>query len=407
MNVDIAIIGGGMAGLSMVELCARYLPSKRVALFEQFPLEVRDDLYQPSFDYRSTAISRDSADIFDSLGLWQQIGDHATEIQRVHVSDRGHAGLTSFDRSENRGSALGYVVDNAWLGRVLIQSVLNKSNATCIAPSEVSAIRFTEQGAHLQVKSAEHGSLEVNCELAIVADGAGSVLRQRLGIDVDTYNYEQSAVIANVEHQFAHEGVAYERFTESGPVAFLPHGESNKAKASSIVWTTPSEKVDDVLRWSDDKFLATLQHTFGFRLGALTKVGVRHHYPLKRVVAKEQVRTSVVLMGNAAHALHPVAGQGFNLALRDALCLVKTLSSEKRDDESLGALRLLQRYVDKQQADQWLTTMMSHSFNRVFADDRNLLRAFRNFGLIGMNLCQPVKHTFFNQMMGKGVVAAQ
>ncbi len=387
-------------GLSLAQLLSQAFPARHITLIDRFSLEAPESLYQPSFDYRSTAISRDSADIFERLGVWSSLNEHATAIRRVHVSDRGHAGKTSYSERDNNGCALGYVVDNAWLGRVLAEQVLNLPNVRRIAPAVVNSLRVGVDGAHLEISENNH-NYQLRCQLAIVADGADSAIRQGLGIMTEVHDYHQSAVIANVAFEKPHQGVAYERFTEDGPVALLPHGECDSANTSSLVWTTPEAKVDEVLQWPEEVFLSALQKAFGYRLGKFTKVGARLHYPLKRVVAKEQARSSIVLMGNAAHALHPVAGQGFNLALRDAECLTSTLVKASERGESLGALSVLNTYVTQQQKDQWLTTNLSHGFNRIFADARLPVQGLRNAALIALNLGAPIKKSFFDQMMGK------
>ncbi len=387
-------------GLSLAQLLSQAFPARQITLIDRFSLDAPDCLYQPSFDYRSTAISRDSADIFEHLGVWAALSEHATAIRRVHVSDRGHAGKTSYSEEDNNGQALGYVVDNAWLGRVLAEQALKLPNVRRLAPAVVNSLRMNVEGARIEIAENDQ-AYSLQCQLAIVADGADSAIRQSLGIMTDDHNYHQSAVIANVAFEKSHQGVAYERFTEEGPVALLPHGESDSANTSSLVWTTPETKVDEVLQWSDEAFLSALQKAFGYRLGKFTKVGARLHYPLRRVVAKEQARSAVVLMGNAAHALHPVAGQGFNLALRDAECLTATLLKASEQGESLGSLRVLTSYVAQQQKDQWLTTNLSHGFNRIFADTRLPIQGVRNAALITLNLGAPIKKSFFDHMMGK------
>ncbi len=402
IHCDIAIIGGGMMGLSLVHLLQRYLPGLRLCLLERFPLDT-EKLYQPSFDQRSTAISRDSADIFAGLGLWPAMAEHSTAIRRVHVSDRGHVGTTAYSEADNDDRALGYVVDNAWLGQCLAKGLGQQQQLNVLAPAQVNALRPTTEGARIEALI-DGQTQHLHCTLAVIADGAQSPLRSALGIATEVYDYQQSAVIANVAFEKPHGGDAFERFTAQGPVALLPLGESDAASTAALVWTTPCVQVDTVMDWSEEVFTAELQQAFGYRLGAFTRVGTRHHYPLKSVLAKEQVRSSMVLMGNAAHALHPVAGQGFNLALRDAEQLVKVLVGAQTQGKALGALSVLQTYVERQYSDQWLTSMISHGFNRVFADSRTAVQAARNLGLISLNMCPPIKKSFFNQMMGKGTL---
>jgi len=396
---DVVIVGGGMVGLSLALLIVKALPEVRIALVEARSFDSIGS-YQPSFDTRSTAVSSDSVGIFKAIGLWSSIAEHATAIKRVHVSDRGHFGTTSYSEAENNYQALGYVVENDWLGQILIEAAKNSSSVNIFAPAKVHGLELKSEGVRVAVHIDDMEIL-LNGNLLVVADGARSTLRQHLGVAIDSYDYRQTAVVANVEHQKPHLGSAFERFTGTGPLALLPLGERDDSRRSAIVWTMPGRDISQVRQYDNLAFLQRLQSTFGYRLGEFLHVGERHYYPLKRIVAREQVRSSVVLVGNAAHYLHPVAGQGFNLALRDCECLVGAMAKYHTQGYRIGDIRSLQRYLAMQQTDQWLTTMMGHGFNILFSDERFALQAFRNLGLVGLNIFPPLKKAFFDQMMGK------
>ena len=400
-DYDIAVSGGGMVGLSLLLLIADALPDLRLALLESQPLDRGDRLCQPGFDARSTALASRSVDLLRALGVWPQIVAHATRIRRVHVSDRGHSGSTSYSEGENGGRSLGHVVENVWLGRALIERLKSVPTIDIYAPAHVRGVRMGGGGARLEV-ACDQGSVEIACQLAIAADGVHSQLREQLGIACDVHDYEQGAVIANVEYHRPHRGVAYERFTADGPLALLPLGGADAAAKSALVWTRPREHVAQTLDWNDETFLRHLQQAFGYRLGKFQRVGKRHHYPLQRVVAREQIRSAFVLMGSAAHHLHPVAGQGFNLALRDCASLVRTMKKTHAAGGRFGSLQSLQNYLRAQQSDQWLTTTMSHGFNLLFCDRRLACKVLRTAGLLGLNWVFPAKKAFFDQMMGKG-----
>jgi len=406
---DIVIVGGGMVGLSLACMLSKALPQLSITLLDAHPVADQQRLYQSSFDARSTALSSASIDIYKTLGIWSAPGDspaiatHATPIKTVHVSDRGHLGQVSYEDTENAGAALGYVVENSWLGACLSKATASYPRLTILAPAQVDDIRVVPGGAKLSVAT-EKGHSALSARLVIIADGAGSKLGAKLGIGVETHSYRQSAVIANVEFDVPHNCVAYERFTAQGPLAMLPLGEGPNARRAALVWTWPEGDVDAVKGWDDRMFLARLQRSFGYRLGNLTRVSKRVVYPLSLMLAREQVRSSLVLVGNAAHFLHPVAGQGFNLALRDCAKLTAVLASADTNAASLGSISTLSKYADGQRFDQQATIAMSHGFTRVFSSDNPVNQAVRNLGLVGLGVCAPAKTVFFNQMMGRSAI---
>ena len=287
------------------------------------------------------------------MGVWPVLQEYLTSIKRVHVSDRGHFGGSMIDGHDHGVDAVGYVVENAWLGSVLLRQ-LRQSNVLCFAPANVTQIKPTVQGARLTVKSG-NDTQQLCADLAVIADGVDSPLRDQLGIAVESTDYQQAAIIANVSFSKPHAGVAYERFTDEGPLAMLPLSDDNGLHRSALVWTHPIEKAENIMMLSDDEFMKLLQTRFGYRLGYIERVGKRECYPLQLVVAKEQVRSNIAVMGNAAHFLHPVAGQGFNLALRDCMALVETLVHAKIQGKSLGDLSVLNQYQNRQRQDQALT----------------------------------------------------
>lgn len=332
ISFDIAIIGGGMVGASLALLLARQNPAWQIALLDAQPFSDSDTQhFQPSFDSRSTAIAYGSVEILQDLGVWQSLSQHATAISQVHVSDAGHFMGGLIDANTYGLNAVGYVIPNAWIGRVLLDELHNYTNIRLFAPVQVQSIKPQQLGALLLVKSGED-VVELQTKLAVVADGGDSPLRRALGIDSQIKDYGQTAIIANVSYSEPHKGVAYERFTPQGPLALLPLGEKSSAKESALVLTLPRATAQEVAELNDADFLHHLQTRFGNRLGKFLKISQRHAYDLQLITASEQIRSHIVLVGNAAHFLHPVAGQGFNLSLRDCQCLVDALLKGEAED---------------------------------------------------------------------------
>lgn len=392
---DIAIVGGGLMGAALALLFCKTLPGRRIVLIEQKSLESASDdaLAQPNFDARSTALAPTSALSLQRLGVWPALAAHATAIRRVQVSDRGHLGWVRLDTDSNGGEPLGYVVENRAFARALIDALLACKGLELKTPDQVQRLVPGRDGVRLQLTMQE-----LNAELVVIADGADSPLRHQLGIAEFNKNYRQSAVIANVRHQQGHAETAFERFTHHGPLAFLPLGGA-QGRTSAVVWTWPEGQAAEAMAISDAEFLARLQSEFGYRLGQLQQVGERQSYALRLCLAREQVRSGIVLMGNAAHFLHPVAGQGYNLALRDGLRLAEVL---QRAAGNLGELDLLQEYERLQVADQRNTVRLSDGFNELFRADEPHWILLRSLGMIGVEWSTTVRDTFIRQLAGRG-----
>lgn len=395
---DIAIIGGGMAGAGLALLLSQKLPGFSVALIEQFPLQVASvaQWRVPSFDARSTALSCSTQHILQMLGVWDSLAAYAEPIGEVHVSER-HRPLGMLMRaSELSLPALGYVIENRILGNVLLDKLLQDASVNIISPALVDSIKLLPESAEISV-SAEKSSV-LHSKLVVIADGAQSALRQQLGIAADTVPYDQHAVIANLLLEMPHKGVAYERFTDTGPIALLPLVDCEDKHRAALVWTVPSADVDTLMALPDKAFLQRVQDRLGDRCGKLGGVGARHCYELQRVQAREQVRSRVVLLGSAAHHLHPVAGQGFNLILRDCLALVETLAAASATDP--GKLATLQEYLRKQTWDQHKTVTVSDWLPRLFGSRELPQVAFRSAALLGLDFLPGLREKFARQATG-------
>lgn len=386
-----------MVGISLALLLARANRDWDVVLLESFPLDVDAKRpFQSSFDARSTALSAGSRNILESCGIWPALSEHLTPIRKVHVSDRGHLGGSTIFGAEHGLDAVGYVAENAWLGRVLMGQLQQQPTVRCCAPVSVLSADATSEGYRLTLDSEE----QLACRLLVLADGADSGLRAQLGIGVDRHDYRQSAIIANVRCDRPHRGVAYERFTAAGPIALLPLGESDHGDTMALVWTRPGHDAAQLRDCSDEEFLGRLQQAFGHRQGRFLQVSTRHLYPLQLLLAREQVRRALVLMGNAAHFLHPVAGQGFNLALRDCQALSECLAQGAQAGVSPGDLKLLEQYQARQATDQWTTIQMSDHFVRWFSSSDAARSILRNIGLGALGVLPPVKAALARQTMG-------
>ena len=388
-RVQLAIIGGGLVGASLALALQEGVRQRgwRIVLIEPF---APGNSYQPSYDARSSALSYGTRQIYERLGLWPALSARAEPIRQIHVSDRGRFGATRLSAESEGVPALGYVVENAWLGQCLWQA-LDAEVVEWRCPAEVTALQALGDGYRLTLND---GS-QLDCDLAVLADGGRSGLREQLGITVKTTPYGQNALIANISTAEAHQGQAFERFTDEGPMALLPLSENR----SALVWTRQGSDAQRLAALPDREFLAELQQVFGYRLGALTQVGARHLYPLSLVEASEQVRPHLVVLGNAAHSLHPIAGQGYNLSLRDTLALAEALLDSPATP---GDFSVLQDYLQRQRLDQQLTVGFSDQVTRLFSTAQPLLVAGRNLGLLGLDLLPPAKHWFARQAMGLG-----
>jgi 2-octaprenyl-6-methoxyphenol hydroxylase len=409
-HYDIVIIGGGMVGAS---LAAALLPiakelNLQIAVIESMAMP-SDDLtcYQPSYDARATALSYGTRKLYEQMSVWSAIAEHSTPIQHIHVSDKGHFGATRLHAEEEHVPALGYVVENHWLGRVLLNHIQTHPDAdqlTYCCPAEVMNVMPVQEGMQLDIQ--RDGELfQVSADLVVMADGGRSALREKMGISYQQVTYEQHAVVANISPDRPHCNIAYERFTDSGPLALLPLQDQDNMARCGLVWTVPDAELDAVMSLDDAAFMAQVQERFGYRAGRFIHAGERFSYPLKLVLADEQVRPGLAVLGNAAHALHPIAGQGYNLALRGVVDLAQHIIDARRAAVSVGELEMLQAYHQSRVADQRRTIGLSDQTMKLFSNRNPLLALGRDLGLQLMDICPPAKTVFARAAMGLDVPA--
>ncbi len=400
---DIVIAGGGMVGVSLaLQLGAVLPPPTTILLVESIPLPapVAANLsdYHPAFDARSTALSYSSRLIYEHIQVWDDLRQWLCAIDSIHVSSRGRFGSALLRASDHNWPALGYVVENTWLGNALMQQLHRRGRVEVRSPARVVSVKPAGAGVSLQL---EDEQATISAGLLLVADGASSGLREQLGVAVNEKHYRQHALVANIASAEPHRGCAYERFTDEGPLALLPLlPAAGGEQRSALVWTLPPERARHFVDCPAAEFLSALQERFGYRLGRMLQVGERHAYPLSLVQSREQVRQGVVVMGNAAHALHPVAGQGYNLALRDVAELGRVLAEGLAAGLVLGDLALLQRYQRRQQQDQDRTIQFSDRVPALFMHADPLLGLGRDLALAGLDIMPGLKREFVRYAAG-------
>ena len=390
-HFDIVIAGGGMTG-SCLALALAPL-GLQIAVVEAV---ARGDPIQPSFDDRSTALSRSSQRMFAAIGLWPEIAAASVPIASIHVSDRGNFGFSHFDAAEQQVEALGYVVVNRVLGEVLQKALSGLQGLDFLCPARIVEARQEDDHVRL-IADASGASRELTCSLLVGADGAKSTVRHLLGIRSSHIDYGQSAVTGNVLPEIPPANRAWERFTEGGPLALLPLTEGRAA----FIWTLPSAEADSVMQLSEGAFLDRLQQAFGLRLGAFAKAGRRSSYPLALTRAARLTARRSVLIGNAANCLHPVAAQGFNLGLRDVAalcdCIAGVLSSNRA---GIGEDGMLRAYIDWRRADHRQVAYLTNGLVRLFGSKLAPVRALRALGMLGLDLVPGARLLFARQTMG-------
>ena len=373
-EIDVAIIGGGMVGASL----ALALEGTGVAtLLVEGSEPASTD--QPSFDDRTTALGNASRRIFQSLGVWQDLAPAAGVIRAIHVSDAGRFGFARLVAAEQGIDALGYVISNRVIGAALWKKLRAARSISLRVPARPQGIEIGTDGVKLHI-----GDEEVLAKLVVAADGAHSLVRTAAGIDADVEDYDQIAIVANVVADRPHDGTAYERFTESGPLAVLPLRDGSYG----VIWTCKPARATEVLAFDDATYLTQLQERFGWRAGRFVRTGVRASYPLKLTRAAATVATRSVLIGNAAQALHPVAGQGFNLGLRDAAMLAEVLAGDPRN---VGSPQMLRTFSAWRAGDRAGVVRFTDGLVKMFGDARPGIGLLRNLGLLLFDLTPPAK----------------
>ncbi|PWK53736.1 2-octaprenyl-6-methoxyphenyl hydroxylase [Pleionea mediterranea] len=405
-HYDVIIVGGGMIGASMA-LALSTVQSHQddqfqgdqalsiamvdAVAFQQSP--------SPSFDDRSVALSYGSKKIFETLGIWSQLSSVSEPIEHIHVSDKGHMGMCRLHAEDYEQEALGYVVENRALGQVLHQQ-LTQRGIDIIAPAEVVALDHKQHSQNTKLSiitlKQQQQRVQLSSPLIIAADGAQSPMATRLNIAKQRFDYPQMAAICNIKTSQLLSGWAFERFTDTGPLALLPLSKNRY----SVVWTFSAEQRQSMESMDDECFKAALQQRFGYRAGIIEQVGKRIIYPLSLQKLQRGYRHNTVFIGNALHSGHPVAGQGFNLGLRDVAQLAETIALARHYNLPLADQTLLEYFWRQRQKDIDETLAITDALAHLFANRNRLLVLARNLSLKWLDIIKPAKHRFAEKAMG-------
>ncbi|MFP8817054.1 2-octaprenyl-6-methoxyphenyl hydroxylase [Acinetobacter johnsonii] len=399
MQQEVIIVGGGMVGLSLALMLAKQNIAVKLLEAIKYPNYDDENLapYHSSFDARNSALSRRTVQIYQELGLWSALQEYATPILEVNITEQGSFGKARLKAEQEKVESFGQVIENAWLGRVLLTEVQKQPLIELIDGVQVTQLTQNADMAYIEASRGEE-QLSLQAKLVIAADGRDSFCRKALGIGASEHDYDQVAIVTTVQTSKPHNHVGFERFSSLGPLALLPlPGEYRR----SVVWPvkkgTEGEWLGDE---NDQHFLDALQDTYGDRAGKFQKTGKRFSFPLSQVLAEKQAVGRVVLMGNAAHTIHPVAGQGFNLCMRDAHVLVRYLTEQIAQNADLGDAEILQAYEASRLTDQQRVIKFCDSVVRGFSNSNPILKFIRNTGLVAFDTIPGIKPLVANYAMG-------
>ncbi|MBF6636006.1 2-octaprenyl-6-methoxyphenyl hydroxylase [Rouxiella silvae] len=388
--MSMIIVGGGMAGATLA-LAVSSLTQGRVPI-HLIEATSPDDFTHPGFDARAIALAQGTCQQLAGIGVWSALSQCATPITDIHVSDRGHAGFVNLNAKHYGVEALGQVVELHDAGQRLFALLTKAAGVHLHCPARVVSVSRQADSASVTLDNGE----TLQASLLVAADGSNSTLAQACGISWQRDSYQQIATIANITTGLPHAGRAFERFTEHGPLALLPMSKGR----SSLVWCHPLERRDEVNGWSHEQFLHELQKAFGWRLGKMQQTGARHSYPLQLLAASGHISHRLALVGNAAQTLHPIAGQGFNLGLRDVMTLSETVAHAWRQNQDIGSYQILSRYQQRRQPDQRATVGITDGLVRLFANRYTPLVVGRNLGLMAMERIPTLRDAFTRRTLG-------
>lgn len=388
-HYDALIIGGGLAGnclaLSLLD------SGLDIAVVEA---QNREQLHHSWAGDRALALAGGTVTMLDALGVWQGVADQAAAIEEIHVSDRGHFGKTRLSASREGVAALGYVI-KARAIESHVADLVERAGVPRICPARLAGLASTERDIGASIRYRDE-SLSVTAKLLIGADGGNSSVRNLLGIGKSTTEYGQTALVTTVNCSLPHRNTAFERFTISGPLALLPVA----AQQCAVVWTNTHQDAELLMSVSDDEFIERLQDCFGYRLGELILAAPRRAFPLTLVQAETMVNGRAVIIGNAVHQLHPVAGQGFNLGLRDVVQLAEMLIEQSDKGRDIGDSLFLQRYAQSRRKDLNKVIGFTDNLVRIFSNDWLALALARNLGLALLDTLPGGKSLLARHAMG-------
>lgn len=394
-SYDLIIVGGGMVGSTLSCLLAEGFAKDarkskmRIAIIEAFEPAVFDA--SKAYDLRVSAISRFSQQVLEQAGVWQSIqSKRVSPYKAMHVWDATGEGEIHFSAAEIGASNLGHIIENQVIQISLADQAKSSPSIDWLCPNTLKELTLSDD---LAVATLDDGTT-ISAPLIIGADGARSQLRELADIEVNRQDYGQQGLVAVVSTEKSNQETAWQRFMPSGPLAFLPLADGN----SSIVWTLPSDRCPAYLAMDDDKFMQTLSEALDHKLGKVTSVSKRAAFPFYGTQAKQYVKQRIALIGDAAHTIHPLAGQGVNLGIKDAAELAKQLLNSTSAD--LGSLKLLRKYERARRGDNVATMRAMEGFRLLFGHSASAVVSARNFGMSTLNKLPVVKNEIIRKAMG-------
>jgi 2-octaprenyl-6-methoxyphenol hydroxylase len=389
LDYDLLIVGGGLAGNCLA--LALKDTGLRIAIVEA---SMREQLYASPSGDRALALAAGTVNMLETLGIWQGISHAATAIKQIHISDRGHFGKTRLSAQKEHVEALGYVITARDI-ETHVANLVKDANIELICPARVVGLMSGAKEVCINLKQGNE-SLNVSAKLLVGADGGLSSVRQLLDIAQHMTEYGQTALVTTVKSTIPNKNTAFERFTVSGPLALLPVAKNYCA----VVWTRTSEDANALMLGSEVDFLTELQQCFGFKLGELSLTAPRRAFPLSLIRAEKMVAGRAVIIGNAVHQLHPVAGQGFNLGLRDVVRLAEMLIQQHEQNKDIGATDFLKDYAVSRKKDHDQTIGFTDAVVKIFSNEWLALAVVRNIGLIFLDHIPAAKNLLTRHAMG-------
>jgi len=391
-QVDVVIVGGGMVGLTLA--CALRDSHLRVVVIERREPEVRTSL---GLDCRVSAIVQGNVRILQGLGAWSRLAPDATPIEQMRIWDDQHAGGIRFDALEIGQPVLGYLVENSRLQQALQQTLDDIVELCC--PAEIVRLTFEPEHVRLELKDGRR----LQTRLVVGADGGRSWVRAQAGIDCLSRDYGQQGIVATVRPQLPHRHIAYQRFLPTGPLAMLPMRDG----LCSIVWSNANAQADALMGMDDHAFLAALNEAFGPVLGEIVEVGARAAFALRAQLARHLVRPRLALIGDAAHTIHPLAGLGVNLGIRDAMVLAQEIVDAARFGEDWGAMSVLRRYLHQRLPDVLAVMGGMETFHRLFTARLPGLHLLRGIGMRAVGNSGAIKALLMRNATGLSLPVPQ